>query len=125
MKYAHLGRSGLSVSRICLGTMNFSWTTEKADAFKVMDSAHDHGINFFDTANRYGRPTPGITESILGDWFAQGGRRREKTVLATKLYGDIGDWPNEGKQTTHKNQHTHKTSLTRLKTDYVDLYQFH
>ena len=97
MRYAHLGRSGLSVSRLCLGTMNFSWTTEKADAFTVMDSAHDKGINFFDTANRYGRPTPGVTESILGEWFSQGGGRRDKTVLATKLYGDMGDWPNEGK----------------------------
>ena len=90
MKYTHLGRSGLSVSRLCLGTMNFSWTTEKADAFTVMDSAHDKGINFFDTANRYGRPNPGMTETIIGEWFAQGGGRREKTVLATKLYGEMG-----------------------------------
>ena len=125
MHYTHLGRTGLSVSRLCLGTMNFSWTTEKADAFSLMDSAHDKGINFFDTANRYGRPTPGITESIIGDWFAQGSNRREKTVLATKLYGDMGDWPNEGKLSALNIRRALDASLTRLKTDYVDLCQFH
>jgi len=125
VQYTHLGRTGLSVSRLCLGTMNFSWTTEKADAFSLMDSAHDKGINFFDTANRYGRPTPGITESIIGDWFAQGGNRREKTVLATKLYGDMGEWPNEGKLSALNIRRALDASLTRLKSDYVDLYQFH
>ena len=125
MQYTHLGRTGLSVSRLCLGTMNFSWTTEKADAFTLMDSAHDKGINFFDTANRYGRPTPGITESIIGDWFAQGGNRREKTVLATKLYGEMGDWPNEGKLSALNIRRALDASLKRLNTDYVDLYQFH
>ena len=125
MKYAHLGRSGLSVSRLCLGTMNFSWTTDKADAFTLMDNAHAKGINFFDTANRYGRPNPGVTESILGEWFSQGGGRREKTVLATKLYGDMGDWPNEGKLSALNIRRALDASLARLKTDYVDLYQFH
>ena len=90
MQYTHLGRTGLSVSRLCLGTMNFGWTTEKADAFTVMDSALDKGVNFFDTANVYGRTEKGKTEGILGDWFAQGGGRREKTVLATKVYGEMG-----------------------------------
>lgn len=125
MQYTHLGRSGLSVSRLCLGTMNFSWTTEKADAFTLMDSAHDKGINFFDTANRYGRPEPGITEGIIGDWFAQGGGRREKTVLATKLYGAMGEWPNESKLSALNIRRALDASLKRLKTDYVDLYQFH
>jgi len=125
MQYTHLGRTGLSVSRVCLGTMNFSWTTEKADAFTVMDKAHDKGINFFDTANRYGRPTPGITEEILGDWFAQGGDRRHKTVLATKLYGAMGEWPNDGKLSALNIRRALDASLKRLKTDYVDLYQFH
>ena len=125
MQYTHLGRTGLSVSRLCLGTMNFGWTTEQADAFSIMDSAHDKGINFFDTANRYGRPQPGATESLLGEWFAQGGNRREKTVLATKLYGDMGDWPNEGKLSALNIRRALDASLTRLKTDYVDLYQFH
>jgi aryl-alcohol dehydrogenase-like predicted oxidoreductase len=125
MQYTHLGRSGLSVSRLCLGTMNFSWTTEQADAFKVMDAAHDKGINFFDTANRYCRPVPGVTESLIGDWFAQGGGRREKTVLATKLYGAMGEWPNEGKLSALNIRRALDASLKRLKTDYVDLYQFH
>jgi aryl-alcohol dehydrogenase-like predicted oxidoreductase len=125
MKYTHLGRTGLSVSRLCLGTMNFSWTTEKADAFTLMDAAHDKGINFFDTANRYGRPVPGETEKLIGEWFAQGGNRREKTVLATKLYGAMGEWPNEGKLSALNIRRALDASLKRLKTDYVDLYQFH
>jgi aryl-alcohol dehydrogenase-like predicted oxidoreductase len=125
MQYTHLGRTGLSVSRLCLGTMNFSWTTEKADAFNVMDAAHDKGINFFDTANRYGRPVPGETEKLIGEWFAQGGNRREKTVLATKLYGAMGEWPNEGKLSALNIRRALDASLQRLKTDYVDLYQFH
>jgi len=125
MKYTHLGRTGLSVSRVCLGTMNFSWTTEKADAFTVMDAAHDMGINFFDTANRYGRPKPGVTESLIGEWFAQGGGRREKTVLATKLYGAMGDWPNEGKLSALNIRRALDASLKRLQTDYIDIYQFH
>ena len=125
MQYTHLGRSGLSVSRLCLGTMNFSWTTEKSDAFQVMDAAHDKGINFFDTANRYGRPVPGVTESLIGDWFAQGGGRREKTVLATKLYGAMGEWPNESKLSALNIRRALDASLKRLQTDYIDLYQFH
>jgi aryl-alcohol dehydrogenase-like predicted oxidoreductase len=125
MQYTHLGRSGLSVSRLCLGTMNFSWTTDKPESFRVMDSAHDKGINFFDTANRYGRPGPGVTEEWMGEWFAQGGNRREKTVLATKLYGDMGTWPNEGKLSALNIRRALDASLKRLKTDYVDLYQFH
>lgn len=125
MQYTHLGRTGLSVSRLCLGTMNFSWTTEKADAFKVMDAALDKGINFFDTANRYGRPLPGATESLIGEWYAQGGDRRHKTVLATKLYGSMGEWPNDGKLSALNIRRALDASLKRLQTDYIDLYQFH
>src|SRR5580704_353415 len=111
MDYAHLGRTGLRVSRLCLGTMNFGPLTPPAESHAIMDQAHELGINFFDTANRYGGAmTPpgqvaaandeshfGWTEEIIGDWFASGGGRRERTVLATKLYGAMGDWPNEGK----------------------------
>lgn len=125
MQYTHLGRSGLSVSRLCLGTMNFSWTTDKPESFAVMDNAHAKGINFFDTANRYGRPGPGVTEIWIGEWFAQGGGRREKTVLATKLYGDMADWPNEGKLSALNIRRALDASLKRLQTDYIDLYQFH
>src|SRR6195952_4394301 len=96
MDYTHLGRSGLSVSRLCLGTMNFGPVTEEADSHDIMDAAHDSGINFFDTANVYGwEQNKGRTEEIVGSWFAQGGGRRERTVLATKLYGGMSDWPND------------------------------
>ncbi|WP_375758635.1 aldo/keto reductase [Corallococcus exercitus] len=126
MKYSNLGRSGLSVSRICLGTMNFGWTTEEPDAHAIMDSAHDKGINFFDTANVYGwGENKGRTEQILGNWFAQGGGRRERTVLATKVYGPMGEWPNEGKLSALNIRRALDASLKRLKTDYIDLYQFH
>jgi aryl-alcohol dehydrogenase-like predicted oxidoreductase len=91
-----------------------------------MDSAREYGINFFDTANVYGQHLgKGATETIVGNWFAQGGGRREKTVLATKLYGDMGDWPNDGKLSALNIRRALDASLTRLKTDYIDLYQFH
>jgi aryl-alcohol dehydrogenase-like predicted oxidoreductase len=124
MEYTHLGRSGLTVSRLCLGTMNFGPQTSEIDSHSIMDSAHANGINFFDTANRYGT-TPGETEQILGRYFAKGGSRREKTVLATKLYGEMGDWPNEGKLSALNIRRALDASLTRLQTDYIDLYQFH
>ena len=95
MKYKNLGRSGLSVSRICLGTMNFGPETDEATSHSIMDSALANGLNFFDTANRYGGVNQwGRTEEIMGRWFAKGGGRREKTVLATKLYGEMDPWPN-------------------------------
>ncbi|RKS75397.1 aryl-alcohol dehydrogenase-like predicted oxidoreductase [Motilibacter peucedani] len=126
MDYTHLGRTGLSVSRLCLGTMNFGPETSEADSHAIMDSALEHGINFFDTANVYGwEKGEGITEKILGTWFAQGGGRREKTVLATKLYGDMGDWPNDGKLSALNIRRAADASLKRLQTDYIDLYQMH
>jgi aryl-alcohol dehydrogenase-like predicted oxidoreductase len=126
VQFTHLGRTGLSVSRLCLGTMNFGWTTEKPESFAAMDRAHAVGINFFDTANRYGGPgNVGGTESLIGEWFAQGGTRRHKTVLATKLYGEMGDWPNEGRLSALNIRRALDASLKRLQTDYVDLYQFH
>ena len=89
MEYTYLGRTGLKVSRLCLGTMNFGPQTDEADSHAIMDAALEHGINFFDTANVYGwGENRGRTEQIIGTWFAQGGGRREKTVIATKLYGD-------------------------------------
>jgi aryl-alcohol dehydrogenase-like predicted oxidoreductase len=138
MEYTHLGRSGLSVSRLCLGTMNFGPLTPPAEAHAIMDHAHELGINFFDTANRYGVATsppgqvaqndeshPGWTEEIIGEWFAAGGARRERTVLATKLYGAMGDWPNEGKLSALNIRRACDASLRRLRTDYIDLYQMH
>jgi aryl-alcohol dehydrogenase-like predicted oxidoreductase len=125
MKYAHLGRTGLSVSRICLGTMNFGPVTSKEDSFAIMDAAHAQGVNFFDSANVYGWSDKGLTERIVGEWFAQGGGRRERTVLATKLYGDMGDWPNDGKLSALNIRRACDASLARLQTDYIDLYQMH
>src|SRR5579875_4111121 len=98
MEYTHLGRSGLSVSRLVLGTMNFGPNTEESDSHTIMDRAIEHGINFFDTANVYGwKKGEGVTEQIVGRWFAQGGGRREKVVLATKVYSVMGDWPNQSR----------------------------
>jgi aryl-alcohol dehydrogenase-like predicted oxidoreductase len=127
MDFTHLGRTGLRVSRLCLGTMNFGPVNEdEADAHRIMDRAHEHGINFFDTANVYGWDKgKGLTEQIIGRWFAQGGGRREKTVLATKLYGGMGDWPNEGKLSALNIRRACDASLQRLQTDYIDLYQMH
>ncbi len=126
MEYTHLGRTGLTVSRLCLGTMNFGPQTSEADSHAIMDSAHDRGINFFDTANAYGGDKgKGATEEIIGRWFAGGGGRREKTVLATKLYADMDPWPNSGKLSALSIRRSLDASLRRLQTDYVDLYQFH
>jgi aryl-alcohol dehydrogenase-like predicted oxidoreductase len=124
MDYTHLGRSGLTVSRLCLGTMNFGWITDEAEAHAMMDAAHEYGINYFDTANVYGRGK-GRTEEIIGAWFAQGSGRRERTVLATKVYGTTGDWPNESRLSALNIRRALDASLRRLQTDYVDVYQFH
>jgi len=126
MQYTQLGRTGLKVSRICLGTMNFGPVIEAPDSFAIMDRAHEAGINFFDTANVYGwGENRGRTESIVGEWFALGGGRRERTVLATKLYGDMGDWPNDGKLSALNIRRACDASLKRLGTEYIDLYQMH
>ena len=126
MKYTHLGRSGLSVSRLCLGTMNFGPQTDEPAAHSIMDSAQEAGINFFDTANVYGGTEHrGWTEEILGRWFAQGGERREKTVLATKLFGGMTDRPNDSRLCALNIRRALDASLKRLQTDHIDLYQFH
>jgi len=126
MEFTQLGRTGLKVSRLCLGTMNFGPQTTEADSFAIMDKAHELGINFFDTANVYGwKLGEGVTEQIIGNWFAQGGARREKTVLATKVYGKMGDWPNQQRLSALSIRQACEASLKRLKTDYIDLYQFH
>lgn len=126
MEYTRLGRTGLKVSRLCLGTMNFGPLTTEADSFAIMDKALELGINFFDTANVYGwKRGEGITENIIGRWFAQGGKRREKVVLATKVYGAMGDWPNENKLSALHIRRAVDESLRRMQTDYIDMYQMH
>jgi aryl-alcohol dehydrogenase-like predicted oxidoreductase len=126
MQYTRLGRTALRVSRICLGTMNFGPQTTEPDSFAIMDRALEHGINFFDTANRYGgNKGAGATEEIIGRWFAQGGGRREKVVLATKVFGPMTDWPNDGGLSARHIRMACDESLRRLQTDHIDLYQMH
>lgn len=126
MEYTQLGRTGLKVSKLCLGTMNFGPLTEEADSFAIMDKALEMGINFFDTANVYGWKTgEGVTEKIIGRWFAQGGGRREKTVIATKVYGNMGDWPNQSRLSALHIKRAAEESLRRMQTDHIDMYQMH
>jgi len=127
MDYTHLGRTGLQVSRLCLGTMNFGPKTTEKDSFAIMDAALDAGINFFDTANVYGwKMGEGVTEQIVGNWFAQGGGRREKVVIATKVFGRMGKGPNEAHTlSAYHIRRQAEESLRRLKTDHIDLYQMH
>ena len=126
MNYTRLGRTALKVSRLCLGTMNFGPQTSEPESFKLMDRAIDAGINFFDTADVYGwRKGEGWTEQILGRWFATGGGRREKTVLATKVYGGMGDWPNESHLSALHIRRACEGSLRRMGADHIDLYQMH
>lgn len=126
MDYVHLGRTGLKVSRLCLGTMNFGPFTSEADSFAMMDRSLELGLNFFDTANVYGRQKgEGITEKIIGRWLAQGGGRREQIVLATKVYGTMGDGPNDSKLSAYQIRRACEESLQRLQTDHIDLYQMH
>jgi aryl-alcohol dehydrogenase-like predicted oxidoreductase len=125
MQYSRLGRSGLKVSRLCLGTMNFGPQTSEADSFAIMDQALDLGINFFDTANRYGGHVGvGATEQIIGRWLAQGGRRG-RIVLATKVYGPMGEGPNDRGLSAYHIRRACEESLRRLQTDHIDLYQMH
>jgi aryl-alcohol dehydrogenase-like predicted oxidoreductase len=106
--------------------MNFGPHTSEADSFAIMDRALELGINFFDTANVYGgRPGEGLTEQIIGRWLAQGGGRRERIVLATKVYGRMSDWPNHSRLSAYHIRQACDASLRRLQTDYIDLYQMH
>lgn len=125
MQYANLGRTGLSVSRLCLGTMNFGPQADELTSHAIMDRALELGINFFDTANVYGGTDVGITETIVGRWLAHGGGRRERVVLATKVYGRMGDGPNDRGLSALHIKRACEASLRRLQTDYLDLYQMH
>jgi aryl-alcohol dehydrogenase-like predicted oxidoreductase len=126
VEYTYLGRTGLKVSRLCLGTMNFGPVTDEAESHGIMDAALDVGINFFDTADVYGwKKGEGITEQIIGRWFGKGDGRRDKVVLATKVYGDMGNWPNQSRLSARHIIQACEASLRRLDTDYIDLYQMH
>ena len=126
MRYRRLGRTALQVSELCLGTMNFGPQTPEAESHAIMDRALELGINFFDTANRYGGDNgAGATEEIIGRWLALGGGRREKVVLATKLYGPMSEWPNDGRLSARHIRMACDASLRRMQTEYIDLYQMH
>ncbi|MEV6966903.1 aldo/keto reductase [Hamadaea sp. NPDC051192] len=126
MEYTKLGRTGLSVSRLCLGTMNFGPKTTEPDSYTIMDRALELGLNFFDTADVYGWKTgEGVTEQIIGRWFATGGGRRDKVVLATKVFGKMSDWPNDSGLSARHIVKACDDSLRRLQTDHIDLYQMH
>jgi aryl-alcohol dehydrogenase-like predicted oxidoreductase len=122
MDYRKLGRTGLKVSPLCLGTMNFGPRTAADESFSIMDRALERGINFFDTANVYGG---GETEEIIGRWIAQGGERRERIVLATKVYNGRNPWPNTSRLSAKHIRDACEASLRRLQTDHIDLYQMH
>jgi aryl-alcohol dehydrogenase-like predicted oxidoreductase len=126
MEYVRLGRTGLRVSRLCLGTMNFGPQASEPESFAIMDRALELGVNFFDTANVYGmKKGEGWTEQIIGRWLAQGGGRRERIVLATKVYGGMGDGPNDRRLSAYHIRRACEESLLRLRTDHIDLYQMH
>ncbi|MFC9733748.1 aldo/keto reductase [Streptomyces roseolus] len=130
MEYTQLGRTGLKVSRLVLGTMNFGPQTDEATSHAIMDAALDAGLNFFDTANVYGwGENKGRTEEIIGSWFAKGDGRRDRTVLATKVYGNMAAdgeaWPNHDKISALNIRRAVDASLKRLGTDHIDVYQFH
>jgi len=129
MEYTFLGRIGLKVSKICLGTMNFGPYTNENDSFSIMNKALELGINFFDTANVYGAMWDpngvGNTEKIIGRWLAEDKSRRNKIVLATKVYGSMGKAPNESKLSAYNIRKACEDSLKRLQTDHIDLYQMH
>ena len=126
MIYSNLGRSGLKVSQLCLGTMNFGSQTDESNSFQIMDRALELGINFIDTANVYGwKIGEGITEQIIGRWLSQGNKRREQIVLATKVYGKMGDGPNDRRLSAYHIRRACEESLVRLQTDHIDLYQMH
>lgn len=125
MQYAELGKTGLRVSRLCLGTMNFGNQTNELESFAIMDRALEMGINFFDTADRYGGGGQwGLTEEIIGRWLAQGDRR-ERIVLATKIFGPMGLGPNNRGLSAYHIRRGCEASLKRLQTDHIDLYQMH
>jgi len=124
--YTSLGRTGLKVSRLCLGTMNFGPLTGEKESLEILDRAMALGINFVDTANTYGwQLGVGVTEQIIGKWFSRGGGRRDQTVIATKVYGRMGDGPNDRRLSAYHIRRACEDSLQRLQTDRIDLYQMH
>jgi aryl-alcohol dehydrogenase-like predicted oxidoreductase len=131
MDYQHLGRSGLRVSRLALGTMNFGMVTDEPASSSIMDQALEHGINLFDTADVYGGPQSpdmeqgyGTSEEVIGRWPTKSGHR-DRIVLATKVYQPMGTGPNDRRLSAYHIRNACDDSLRRLQTDHIDLYQMH
>ena len=126
MRYDQLGRSGVRVSKLCLGTMNLGKLVDERTSFAILDFAVEKGINFLDTADVYGGiGNRGKTEEIIGKWFDQGNGRREKIILATKVYGKMGEGENDRGLSAAHVRRACEASLRRLRTDHIDLYQMH
>jgi aryl-alcohol dehydrogenase-like predicted oxidoreductase len=129
MEFRTLGQTGIKVSALCLGTMQFGWTCDEAAARRVLSAAHDAGINFIDTANVYSRwadDNPGgVAEQIIGRWMVQNTIPRDRIVLATKVRGNMGGGPEDEGLSYRNIMKSVEDSLRRLQTDYLDLYQAH
>jgi aryl-alcohol dehydrogenase-like predicted oxidoreductase len=119
MQYRRMGRSGLKVSEICLGTMTFGHGTDQAEAKRIVDRAFDAGVNFFDTANGYSN---GQSEIMLGE-ILKG--RRQEAIIATKVFNPMGPGPNDSGMSRSHIMRAIEASLSRLQTDYVDIYYIH
>jgi 1-deoxyxylulose-5-phosphate synthase len=129
MEYRNLGMTGLKVSPLCMGTMQFGWSADEALAHRILSAAFEAGINFIDTADVYSRWVEGnpggVAEAIIGRWMKAASIPRERVVIASKVRGRMGDGPNdEGLSRVHIIQAV-EASLRRLQTDYIDLYQTH
>lgn len=129
MEYRNLGRTGLKVSELCLGTMQFGWTASPELSRQILSAAYEAGVNFIDTADIYSRWVEGnpggVAESIIGEWIKEAGIPRHEIIIATKVRGRMGDGPNdEGLSRAHIIQAV-EASLRRLGTEYIDLYQAH
>ncbi len=127
MEYKNLGRTGLKVSRFCLGTFNFYHATSEEEAFSLLDKAEEVGINFIDTVNIYGKEkrSPGAAESLIGKWLHKEKSRRNNLVISTKVFGPTGEGPNQRGLSAYHIRKACEDSLRRLKTDHIDLYQMH
>ncbi len=126
MNYRQLGRSGIRVSTLCLGTMNFGPRTSEADSFEILDEAVDAGINFIDTADQYGGSLGvGTTETILGNWLQQDSSRRARLVLATKVHEPMSEDVNDRGLSARHITNACDASLKRLGVEHIDLYQMH
>lgn len=129
MEFRRLGRTGLKVSKICLGTMQFGWSADEATSHDILNRAVELGCNFIDTADIYSSWAEGneggVSEQIIGRWMASGSIRRDSLVLATKVRGEMGSGPNDQGLSRVHIMTAVDNSLRRLQTEYIDLYQVH